>query len=66
MEQNSNLNHFQQLLFHTFHDQYNLFCAKTTPWVSKLGNFDWRVPKVSSRVTLAMSGAGVVSHINTI
>ena len=29
----------------------------------KLGYFDGRVPKVSSRVTLATSGAGVVCHM---
>ena len=30
---------------------------------AKLGYFDWRVPKLSSRVTLATSWAGVVCHI---
>lgn len=47
MKQNSKLNHFQQLLFHTFHpplNQYNIFglaktCAKTAPRVPKLGFF---------------------------
>ena len=38
--------------------------AKTTPRMPKLGYFDGRVPKVSSRVALATaSGAGVVCHI---
>ena len=46
MKPNSNLNHFQQLLFHTFPpplDQYNLFWSykKRAP---KLGYFDWRAP----------------------
>ena len=34
--------------------------AKTVPRVPKLGYFDGRVPKLSSRVTLATSGADVV------
>ena len=37
--------------------------AKTAPQVPKLGYFDGRVPKLSSRVTLSMSVAGVVCHI---
>ena len=37
--------------------------AKTAPRVPKLGYFDRRVPKFSSRVTLATSGAGVACHI---
>ena len=73
MKQNSNLSHFQQFLFHTFPpplDQYNLFglqktAAKTVPRMPKLGYFDGRVPKLSSWVTLATSGAGVVCHIVT-
>ena len=54
-------------LFHT-----NLFLfgltktetgAKTAPWMPKLDYFDGRVPKLSSRVTLATSGAYLVCHI---
>ena len=37
--------------------------AKTAPRVPKLDNFDGRVSKLSSRVTLATSGAGVSCHI---
>ena len=37
--------------------------AKTAPQVPKLGYFDGRVPKLSSRLTLATSGAGVVCHL---
>ena len=36
---------------------------KTAHRVPKLGYFDGRGPKVSSRVTLAPSGAGVVCHV---
>ena len=38
--------------------------AKTAPRVTKLGYFDGRVPKLSSRVTLATSGAGVVCDVS--
>ena len=38
-------------------------CAKTAPREPKRGNFDGRVPKLGSRVTLAKSGAGVACHI---
>ena len=38
--------------------------AKTAPRVPKLGYFNGRVPKLSSRVTLAMLGASVVCQIN--
>ena len=38
--------------------------AKTAPRVPKLGYYDGRVPKLSSRVTLATSGAGVVCHMH--
>ena len=71
MKQNSNLNHFQQLLFHTFPTHFNIIFfgltktgAKTAPRVPKLGYFVGRVPKVSSRVILVTSGAGVVCHIS--
>ena len=37
--------------------------AKTTVRVPKLGYFDGRVTKLSSRVTLAKSRAGVVCHM---
>ena len=37
--------------------------AKTAPRVPKLGYFDGRVPKLSCRVKLATSGAGVVCHV---
>ena len=37
--------------------------AKNAPPVPKLGYFDRQVPILSSQVTLATSGAGVVSHI---
>ena len=37
--------------------------AKTAPLVPKLGYLDGWVPKLSSRVTLATSGAGVDCHI---
>ena len=47
------------VLFHT--DKFIFVCfflkRKRVP---KLGYFDWRVPKLSSRVALATSGAGVV------
>ena len=36
--------------------------AKTAPRVPKLGYFDGRVPKLSSRLTLATSGASVVIY----
>ena len=56
------------ILFHT--DEYFFFGfsktkmgAKITSLVPKLGYFDGRVPKLSCRVTLAMSGAGVVGHM---
>ena len=72
MKANSNLNHFQQLLFLTFPFPRllnNLFFFVFTKngcqnrcWVPKLSCFDGRVPKVSSRVTLPTSGAGVVCH----
>ena len=68
MKQNSNLNHFQQLLFHTFPPHMNLITktewgAKTAPRVPKLGYKGGRVPQLSVRGTLATSGAGVVRHI---
>ena len=37
--------------------------AKTAPRLPKLGCFDGRVPKLSSRVTHAKLGAGVVCQI---
>ena len=37
--------------------------AKMAPRVTKLGYFDGRAPKLSSRVTLATSGAAVVCHM---
>ena len=47
----------------------NLFLFEKTetgaiiaPWVPKLGYYDGRVPKLSSRVSLATSRAGVVCH----
>ena len=40
--------------------------AKTAPGVPKLGYIDGRVPKLSSRVTLATPGAGVFCHILSI
>ena len=39
---------------------------QTAPRVPKLGYFDGRVPKLSSRVTHASSGAGVVCHIKNL
>ena len=75
MKQNSNLNHLQQLLFYTFPPSrllINKFFlasqktgAKTTHRVPKLGYFDGREPKVSSRVTLCTRNvpAGVVCHM---
>ena len=66
MKQNSNLDHFQQRLCHTFPpplDQYNLFwpykkrAPKPLLGCQNWGHSDGRVPKVSSRVTLATSGA---------
>ena len=48
----SNLNHFQQLLFHTF-----------PPPLDQTRFLRWAGAKVSSRVTLGMSGAGVVCHM---
>ena len=36
---------------------------KTASRVPKLGYYDGRVPKFSSRMTLATSGAGVVCHM---
>jgi len=65
MEQISNLNHFQQLLFYSFPpplDQYNHFWSYKKR-VPKLNYFDGWVPKCSPRVTLATSGAGVVCYI---
>ena len=55
------------LMFHT--DEFIFVWSfkngtKTSPRVPKLGYFDGRVPKLSSRVTLATSGAGVVCHIS--
>ena len=38
--------------------------GKTAPRVPKLGYADVRVPKLSFRVALATSGAGVVYHIH--
>ena len=57
------------VLFHT--DEFILFGlsktetgSKTDPRVHKLGYYDdGRVQKLSSRVTFAKSGAGVVCHI---
>ena len=56
------------VLFHTDEFIYvwsfkNGTGAKTAPRVQKLGYFDGRVPKLSSRMKLATSGAGVVCHI---
>ena len=56
------------VLFHTNEINFvwsfkNGKSAKTAPRVPKLGYFDGQVPKPSSRVTLATSGAGVVCHI---
>ena len=66
MKQYSNLNHFQQLLFHTFPTHFNIIFfgltktgAKTAPRVPKLGYFVGRVPKVSSRVILVGGRRGL-------
>ena len=72
MKQNSNWIHFQQLLFHTFPpplDQYNLFGLtkngrQNRSSGAKTGLLWWAGAKVSFRETLAMSGAGVVCHMN--
>ena len=57
MKQNCNLNHFQQLLFHTFPPPPDPYTgAKTAPRLSKFGYFDGRVAKVSSRLALANWG----------
>ena len=74
MKQNGNLTKFQQLLFYTFPPAQLpllliniIFFWPYKQWAPEplLGcqNFDGRVPKVSYRVTLATSGAGVVCHI---
>ena len=40
--------------------------AKTAPRVPKLGQKGGRVPQLSARVTLVLSGAGVVCHIQQV
>ena len=54
---------FPSLLINIFFLGLQKTVVKTAPRVPILGYFDGRVPKVSSRVTLATSGAGVVCHM---
>ena len=61
-------NNFRFVIFHRIMINIIFFGltktgAKTAPRVPKLDYFDGRVPKVSSRVTLATSGAGVVCQM---
>ena len=67
MKQNSNLNNFQQLLFHTFPPSDELIFfgftkmetgPKTAPRASKLGYKGGRAPQLSAQVTLATSRRG--------
>ena len=66
MKPNSNLNHLQQLMFHTIHPplhQYNNFCWS---YKNRAGFFDGWAPQLSVRVNHGTPANGVIGHMCTI
>ena len=68
---NSNLNHFQQLLFILFPRLLIIIIFlsltkkgdKTAPQEPKTGYFEWRAPQLSALVNHGTPASGVIGHI---